>query len=353
MLQTSYTPAEDYSPNYNGFVQAVVQAYNDHHNLLIRPDDIWIAILSQLNLYINAHVEELHSFFVRHEGQRELEVNAHGNRYTVDFGAMAQDMSRLLMQNINDPTLHDVIMPDFTTTTDRIVCSVMMMSALKCYFRYTMRTRCGIPSITLLGEKSDYESILNHLNTVATLGKEPLAFTRLLRPILAQFIRSFDEPPSLEFWSKICHYQAGSGTHHIGGWISAFCSWGTKGIWMGTNLDFIDSPLTEAEIARIQPYESDELMKRRFHRIPVLILDGLRYPTIRTVDIPDGFCQVDVRLIDNGEEFKCMMIAGSVGIVWREDFDSDGTSAWGKKRTLQPASEWFLFVKSTSESSSE
>ncbi|KIM19519.1 hypothetical protein M408DRAFT_334372, partial [Serendipita vermifera MAFF 305830] len=310
MLQTSYEPAEDYSPNHNGFVQAVVQAYNDHHNLIIRPDDIWIAILSQLNLYINAHAEELRSFFVHHEGKRELEVTSNGSRYTVDFGAMAQDMSRLLMQNINDPTLHDVIMPDFTTTTstDRIVCSVMMMSTLECYFRYTMRTKCGIPSVTLLGERSDYESISRRLDTFATLGKEPHLFTRLLRPILTQFIRAFDEPLSLEFWSKICHYQAGSGTHRIGGWISAFCSWGKEGKWMGPSFDLIDAPLTELEKTRIESYESDD---RRFHHLPVLMLDGLRYPVVSTADIPDGFCQVDVRLIDNGKEFNCMMIAGS------------------------------------------
>ncbi|KAI1785227.1 hypothetical protein LXA43DRAFT_151204 [Ganoderma leucocontextum] len=35
--------------------------YRSHHHLRIRPDDVWLAILVQLNFYINAHAEELRS----------------------------------------------------------------------------------------------------------------------------------------------------------------------------------------------------------------------------------------------------------------------------------------------------
>ena len=30
----------------NGFVSALVSAYNNHYNLILRPDDVWIAITS-------------------------------------------------------------------------------------------------------------------------------------------------------------------------------------------------------------------------------------------------------------------------------------------------------------------
>jgi Domain of unknown function (DUF4419) len=49
---------------------------------------------------VNAHAEELRSFFVQHEGQRELEVEAIGDRYTVDFGAMVQCMGQQLKENV-------------------------------------------------------------------------------------------------------------------------------------------------------------------------------------------------------------------------------------------------------------
>lgn len=84
------------SPSPNGFVYACINAYNSHQNLVIRPDDIWIAILTQFSMYVNRHAEELRSYFVAHEGKKELVVKSGGNRYTVDFGALARQMGDLL-----------------------------------------------------------------------------------------------------------------------------------------------------------------------------------------------------------------------------------------------------------------
>lgn len=36
-------------PTMNGFIDSAVFAYAHHHDLVIRPDDVWIAILSQFN----------------------------------------------------------------------------------------------------------------------------------------------------------------------------------------------------------------------------------------------------------------------------------------------------------------
>lgn len=59
----------------NGFVDAAVRAYNQHHHLIIRPEDIWFTVLVQLNIYINEHAEELRSMFVAHQGQERLQLN--------------------------------------------------------------------------------------------------------------------------------------------------------------------------------------------------------------------------------------------------------------------------------------
>jgi hypothetical protein len=79
-------------PQKNGFVHTVMDAYNHHHALVIRPDDVWICILMQFNLFLNGpgRAEALRSKFVAHEGKKELVVRAIGTRYTVDFGALAQ-----------------------------------------------------------------------------------------------------------------------------------------------------------------------------------------------------------------------------------------------------------------------
>ena len=74
-------------------------------------------------------------------------------------------------------------------------------------------------------------------------------------------------------------------------------------------------------------------------------MDGLRYPVIETKNIGDGFCQVDVKLDDNGEIFECMMVAGHVGYVERDDIEPDSTTGVVEKNTLQPSPQWFLFIK--------
>jgi len=85
----------------NGFVHAAIMAYNQHHHLRIRPDDIWFALLSQLGFYINARAEDLRSLFVAHNEKKQLTlVYSAGSRYTFDFGVFAQDMGDFIDDNI-------------------------------------------------------------------------------------------------------------------------------------------------------------------------------------------------------------------------------------------------------------
>ena len=58
LLQTSFssggTEKQDWGaiqPLNNGFVHTLITAYNNHHHLVLRPDDVWIAILGQFNFY--------------------------------------------------------------------------------------------------------------------------------------------------------------------------------------------------------------------------------------------------------------------------------------------------------------
>ncbi|KIM34227.1 hypothetical protein M408DRAFT_19166, partial [Serendipita vermifera MAFF 305830] len=74
VLQSSYQSNENFVPDSSAFVNSVVNAYNRHYHLVIRPDDLWTSILSQMNLYVNAHAEELRSKFVAHEGKKKLVV---------------------------------------------------------------------------------------------------------------------------------------------------------------------------------------------------------------------------------------------------------------------------------------
>ena len=178
MYQSSFS--DDYLSNHNvkasnnGFVWAVIQAHNEHHGLVIRPDDVWLAILTQFSIYVNAHAEEHRRQFVAHDGQIELAIRHQGTPRTYDWAKFPQEMVSQLGQLVTDPDLQQWILPNFSTTeaNDTVVCSIVMMSTMQHYFRYALYTRCGLPTVTLLGEKSDWETILNRIEKLSSFSKE-------------------------------------------------------------------------------------------------------------------------------------------------------------------------------------
>ncbi|KAF8346501.1 hypothetical protein F5887DRAFT_959362, partial [Amanita rubescens] len=80
LLQTSVSRntsfLDDVITQKNGFVNTVIDAYNTHRALIIRPDDVWLAILVQFNFFVNGNAELLRKNFVSHEGKEKLTVTA-------------------------------------------------------------------------------------------------------------------------------------------------------------------------------------------------------------------------------------------------------------------------------------
>lgn len=336
IIQSSISPSTFSTTHlvssHNGFVRAAFSAYSGHHHLAIRPEDIWFAILSQLNFYINANAEALRSHFVAHQGQKELKVREVGSIHSVDFGALARRMTGLIQDNVKDPDLRDWLMPSFSTTTvdDRTTAAVLMMGTMQAYFSYKCCLQCGIPSVTLLGEREDYEDILHRLDKLAELGAETTTFGELLRPVLRNFVASFDEAKEADtrdFWSRIAHRSGGgSGPSYLGGWLTAFCFWDANGKCMydlrrGRN-----------------SWMGDERAE--------LFLDGVGYHRVDTSDIPPGFASVPVLVDDNGTEYHTKMIAGSLGIKVSSSNASEGgddAEGEGKLDSLQSLSGWMMY----------
>ena len=311
-------------PSANGFVHGAIRAYNKHHHLQIRPEDIWFAIISQLSFYINCHAEELRELFVTHQGKKDLKVTFEtGTRYTIDFGVFAEEMSRLVEENVVDPKLREWVMPAFTTTTrqDNVIASILLMGVTQKYFNYICQMDCGLPSVTLLGEKTDWELIYHRLDKLETFGVEPSQFCNLLRPVLSRFIKSFDEPASedtVDFWQRIAHYEwGGSGPAYYSGWITAFCFWDEDG--------------------------------KSLHAIPsfygeTLRLDGVAYHRVDSEEVPPGYSSVPVTVDDNGDVFDAMMVAGSVGINCTSGGDELADGIVGLD-TINAETGWWMFER--------
>ncbi|KAF9984699.1 hypothetical protein BGZ75_003738 [Mortierella antarctica] len=309
--------------NYNGFVDTALQAYNHHHHLKLRPDDVWMTILSQFNLCVNANAETMRHHFVAHSGKKQLEIRTGGDRYTVDFGSLAKQMTGLIQENVVDPVLQKWIIPDFTTTTadDIVVSSILMMSTLKKYFEYKFTLMCGLPAVTLLGERSDWEKLLRRAEKLSEYGEATTKWRDLLRPVLAGFVKTFSDPEAQEtkdFWQRIASYSGGgSGPTYLSGWITAFLFFDAD----GKNLH---------EQRHYDDWTAQPVLG--------LNLDGATFHVVDTSDIPPAYSDVPVLLNDNGVEIKTTMVAGLMGM-----------RVSGKNDVVQPQAAWWIAEDSSQE----
>ncbi|TFK66158.1 hypothetical protein BDN72DRAFT_844710 [Pluteus cervinus] len=347
ILQTSFREEDVASviPKKNGFVHTVLDAYNQHHHLQLRPDDIWMTIISQFSFFVNANAEDLRSKFVAHEGKKDLIVWRDGTRYTVDFGDMALEMTTLIDNFVVDPELKDWILPKFSTTTpsDTIIYAIQMMATLKAYFGYTFGLRCGIPTITLLGEKDDWEALLGRIEKLHSFGPEAEQWARLLTPILTRFVEAFDGKTDIEFWGRMVdRHINGSGPTYLTGWITAFCFWDVEGKRLHNT-----SPKSKAEFEK--QFEFGEAVATSpARRIAVvddswmgmqLCIDGQYYGSVEDTSIPRAYCDCPVKLNDNGVVFNTTMIAGHMATAV---IQNPNTKEWD---TMRPAPGWYMFIE--------
>jgi hypothetical protein len=230
-------------------------------------------------------------------------------------------MGRVLETEVKDPTLRAWIIPAFNTTTtkDVVASSIAMMATLQRYFSYECCLKCGLPSVTLLGEKADYELILQRLDYLKQFGDEPATFAEYLEPVIAHFISSFDEPDSprtKDFWNKIASkYSRGSGSELLTGWITSFCFWDENGR--------VKLPMGQK-------------------------LGEVQYGFEITADsVPPGYAMVPVKVTDNGEEVETVMIARSLAIELRGTQEclvsADYNTTQLYVSTMQPELRWLTF----------
>jgi len=227
-----------------GFVGTVAEAYSKHHNLSIRPDDIWQAIISQFAFYVLAREDELRDTFVDFEGKKELKLLFGGSMKTFTaWDSVPLLFLDLLDENIKSPGIREWYLPNFTTTTDadKVGAAAAAMCTFQNYFTYAVGFVCGIPQISLLGSVEDWEQLRQRIERLDTFDDGTGILTEkwvpMLRHILDEFVVSAKSGSgnNLDFWDQIMH----SATlpymgEKLSGWILAFTFFDSEGkqiIW--------------------------------------------------------------------------------------------------------------------------
>ena len=189
----------------DNFYKCLVQAYADHHPLVLSPDIVWLIISQGFSRYVNAHTEEMRDLLVFHEGQMELVVNSNNDVLSPsgDWERLLNDFSHCIANNTKGE-LADLMTADFTTTgiTERIASQVSLMDVVKKYFIYTnIAVGCGIPSITLKGSPNDWQKVLDKVRTLKKYHLEEWASD--LEDILKEFVKASKGNANKKFWQNI------------------------------------------------------------------------------------------------------------------------------------------------------
>jgi len=314
IVQSSKRGAEDVCcPARNGLITAAVEAYNAHHELVLRPDDVWQAIVTQFSFYVQAHAEELRDRLVDFDGKCQLTVKTVGTLFSVDFGDMAMRMvDEQIVHNIKHPSIAAWLLPSFSTTepNDRVVAAVSLMATLQAYFEYKFCLCCGLPRVTLLGAPEDWEALRAKLDRLLEFDledKRMQEWYNMLAPVVDELVQSAKGRPDIRsFWDRICsHVGGGSGPTYLSGWITVFAVFTEKGEWQGSVRSVQDGGIT---------VHSD-------------------WPIIDTSDLPIGALSVPVLVDDNGTEYNTQMLAGQFGF----NVVSEGVG-------IQPRSDWCIAI---------
>ncbi|RSL94618.1 hypothetical protein CEP52_012521 [Fusarium oligoseptatum] len=202
LLLSSFSNLENTYPSSDGFIRGALDAWAHHQHLQLRPDEVWFEILAQLNFYMGAHAEDLRDLFVSHAKKEEILVKE------VSWEAIIAGFGGEIQKRVKTEWLLDWVMPGFSTTTkdDEVTATVLMMGLMQYFFEFSGMIVCGIPSVTLLGEREDWVRLLDKIDHLKDFGQEPARFAKNLRPILTRFVGTWDHPESEEtkaFWEQI------------------------------------------------------------------------------------------------------------------------------------------------------
>ena len=291
------------SPKFdNGFVGTLYRAYNEHRHLVLRPDDVWLAITTAFGLYINSRdsAEQMRRHFVDFQGKRKLTVYGIGSIYTANWNRLIDMMSDLIEQSSKDDT-RQWMEPDFTTTTPvcKTVGQVVMMGVLKNYFKYEFMLLCGLPKVTLEGTLDDWEKLRAKAVRFKTFDTDVLThWAGLLDLVLEKFVESYKGNVDKDFWGKIAANQfSGSGADTFFGWINIFMPFSETG---------------EYRLSDIQPETGD-------------------WGRIDEDEIPPSTIEVPVTINDNGREYDTIFYGGHMISVYNPD-----------DNTIRPSLNWAI-----------
>jgi hypothetical protein len=319
-----------------GLIEAIHLAFAEHRRLVLTPDAIWLTIASGLAIHLRENTERVSARLVRHQGKKELIVDATND---VRWDDIVASFGSAITKETG-PGLVNLFTTSFSTTTDvdRTASQILLMEAMKRHFSYGVRSICGIPTITLAGTPDDWRDIRRRVEVMSEL--ELGWWTSMLLPLCDRFIETAEGRPDREFWKSIYKPKSAYGGDTVTGWVVRLYP------YLG------DKDPTPSDFAAIEPegvlrqgddgYWEDQMKRHKefeqrrvdwrekgIFPTPRCAPDAFVHSPISPSFFPTGRTRVEVRMLRPDGESAVELVGGLIGVVQREN-----------GLTVAPASGW-------------
>lgn len=250
------------------FLGAFLLAYNNHGDIMISPDDIWLRIMLFFTEYVEKNSDQLRSKFVPHEGKMDLTI--------VEF-AESKEESLLMEKNwdeffkqiiikIDNNTNNNIVSKlrsDFSTSSifEQLISTSMIMSTMKNYFSYgRCICLCGINNVHMKGTLDDWEHLYEKIDSLFEYDIDGKLFKYIeyVKIILEQFVETFKNNVDVNFWNNIFSLEkqrVGSGNDvniYLEGWMLYF-----YGLYERTIIDNIKNHTTKVDIKLVNEFTNE------------------------------------------------------------------------------------------------
>ena len=305
----------------NGLIQTVQECYDNHRPLILTPDVIWLAICQGVSIHINEHYDSLKNKLFTANKPDEIMIRNDSLGEAAKYWAQLIDAFSSETQLYTKNDFYSFFVSDFSTTTDieRTAYRITLLESYAKAFEYVGESGCGIPYITVAGNKRDWKIILEKIEMLEKIGLTEWA--RELRPVISEFVKAADGKPDIEFWKNIYKNATEYNGFYISGWIIKFFPY-IKELQSEGDNNFDE---TQGGYKREEVYLPNKFMEG----------DSYLLSTLSTDNFPSGIAKVSIVWINRFKNNTVMMelYAGFFAIRQYED------------RSLEPLISWTVCEK--------
>eukprot|EP01022_Parablepharisma_sp_SALTPOND_P024438 TRINITY_DN5409_c0_g1_i2.p1 TRINITY_DN5409_c0_g1~~TRINITY_DN5409_c0_g1_i2.p1 ORF type:complete len:392 (+),score=32.63 TRINITY_DN5409_c0_g1_i2:159-1334(+) len=223
-----------------GIVGALWAAFYQNADVVLTPDDVWLAICQAFSNHVNHNAEKLRHHFVDHDGKKELVIFLPEHPKIKNTWEKLIEKFQATLKVCVKGSAAKSLECDFTTTKEieKAVSGIITMCTFKKYYKYKVllakaakrekdKRKYGIRNVIFQGTLGDWNRINDKLEALKKF--EAGSWILPLQNIIDKFIETFNGTVDKRFWNNVVGTEGEGPNKELTGWAVAFFPYKTSG----------------------------------------------------------------------------------------------------------------------------